>query len=35
VKDTEGNQFRHQAIELVEAHMRLRRVSPERTVRYP
>ena len=38
VKDTEGNQFRHQAIELVEAHMRLRRLSPERperTVRYP
>lgn len=26
VKDTEGNQFRHQAIELVEAHMRLRRI---------
>lgn len=25
VKDTEGNQFRHQAIELVKTHMRLRR----------
>ena len=25
VKDTEGNQFRHQAIELIKTHMRLRR----------
>jgi TetR/AcrR family transcriptional regulator, acrAB operon repressor len=25
VKDTDGNQFRHQAIELVKAHMNLRR----------
>ncbi len=25
VKDTDGNQFRHQAIELVKAHMSLRR----------
>ena len=25
VKDTEGNQFRHQAIELIKNHMRLRR----------
>ena len=25
VKDTDGNRFRHQAIELVKAHMNLRR----------
>ncbi|MGZ7265306.1 hypothetical protein ACXWP3_09360, partial [Streptococcus pyogenes] len=25
VKDTQGNQFRHQAVDLVKAHMRLRR----------